>query len=234
MGISDTGNSGLLAQLKSTGRRFLIFGLSPTTQIILNKEAIPRTVIVLLCHHTLANLSQEVVRCWRREGDTMLSLLTALHSLPLHLGDCEGWELQLKSREVSQSKKEANWVAGGAPPQQPYVEWSPLLLCTSLCAPVLCECCMPKYRAEGRGRWKDEWLSLSHRPCGHCATVLPTATSVLSISPALIVPSPALSPVLGVHPAWLTLVNCTAANQQLIPVESNTICIRVRKKENHI
>lgn len=119
-------------------------------------------------------------------------------------------------------------MAAGAPPWQPCVEWSPLLLCTSLHAPILCECCMPRSKAKGRGRWKNKWLSLSHREGEHCATTLPAAISAFSISPALIVPSPSLK--LGVHLAQLTLVNCTAVNQQLILVVSNMICIRVRKR----
>lgn len=155
----------------------------------------------------------------------MLSLLTAVQSLPLDWGTGK----KLKSRKVSQTKNTARWVAAGAPPRQPCGEWSPLLLCPSLCAPILCEYCMLRYKAKGRGRWKIKWLSLSHRQCGPCGTMLPTAISVLSIAPALIVPS-LPSPVLGVHLAWLTLVNCTAVNQQLIPEESNLICTRVRKR----
>lgn len=63
--------------------------------------------------------------------------------------------------------------------------------------------------------------------------MLSTAISSCSISPALIVPSPSLSSMLGIYFACLTLVKYTSGNQQLIPVESDLICISVHLDEEN-
>ena len=115
---------------------------------------------------------------------------------------------------------EASWAAVGAPC------WgllSLLLLHTN-------ECCTARYKTNSSRRWKSKQLSLGHGQCGHCTTMLPTAISLCSISPALIALSLSLRSVVGIYFAWLTLVNCTAGNQQLIPAETDLICIRVRKR----
>lgn len=105
-----------------------------------------------------------------------------------------------------------------------------LLLCTSLHPPISHECYMVRHKANGKGRWRSKWLSLGHGQCGCCATMLPTAISLCSVSPALMAHSHSLGSMLGMYFVWLTRVNCTADNQQLIPGESDLVCIRVRKR----
>lgn len=151
----------------------------------------------------------------------MLSLLTALHSLPLQWGTVKGGSCSSRVRRFhSQRRTPTEWLLV-LPPSSPM--WSGALSFCALLSVLLfyvnATCPTIEPRAE-----EDERINGYHSATdqGHCATMLPTATSVFSISPALIVPSPALSPGLGVHLAWLTLANCTAVNQQLIPVESNT------------